>query len=372
MRYVDHGNPVTKLASIQALEHGNAEGVHQGVMKGLATMEITADKLQHADSSFPTLVCANFDGASVMMGSKSGVATRIQQSFPWVIPIHCVTHKLELGILDGVKAVKYLSEFEAIVKTIYLFYHYSPKRRRELTEIATVLEEDLLQYGAVKNVRWVTSKSRALKVLSRNLPSTYVHVEHASANNRNADEVGKAQKIKKTIQTVRFVKYLHLMQDFLELVVATSRSFQQIALLIVDVPNHIDQLIMKLKHLKSFPGKHMGEFYEKLHKDATFGDTGFKVNTAPSGKLPTSADYTTDKDVAELVDATIKYLTSMEPPLSYFNAMNVPMWPYDSEELVDYGVGDISGLVNHYRILFTDKEVYNIPLECIIMLLIID
>ena len=43
---VDHGNPVTKLASIQALEHGNAEGVHQGVMKGLATMELIADKLQ--------------------------------------------------------------------------------------------------------------------------------------------------------------------------------------------------------------------------------------------------------------------------------------------------------------------------------------
>ena len=78
-------------------------------MKGLATMELTADKLQPADSSFPTLVCANFDGASVMMGSKSGVATRIQQSFPWVIPIHCVAHKLELGILDGVKAVKYIN-----------------------------------------------------------------------------------------------------------------------------------------------------------------------------------------------------------------------------------------------------------------------
>ena len=96
-----------------------------------------------------------------------------------------------------------------------------------------------------------------------------------------------------------------------------------------------------------------------------FGDTGFKVNTAHSGKVPTSADYATDKDVAELVDATIKYLTSsfstsMEPPLSYFNDMNVPLWPYDSEELVDYRVGDIAVLVNHYRILFTDEEVDNI------------
>ena len=102
------------------------------------------------------------------------VATRIQQSFPWVIPIHCVAHKLELGILDGVKAVKYLSEFEAIVKTIYLFYHYSPKRRRELTEIATVLEEDLLQYGAVKNVDGSVSGMNRIKTAQRNSMSEVV------------------------------------------------------------------------------------------------------------------------------------------------------------------------------------------------------
>ena len=91
----------------------------------------------------------------------------------------------------------------------------------------------------------------------------------------------------------------------------------------------------------------------------------------PSGSSITSrssADYATNKDVAELVDAIIKYLTSrfstsMELPLNYFNAMNVPLWPYDSEELVDYGVRDIADLVNHYRILFTDEEVDNIPLE---------
>ena len=61
----------------------------------------------------------------------------------------------------------------------------------------------------------------------------------------------------------------------------------------------------------------MGESYEKLHEDATFRDTGVKVNTAPSGNVPTSADYATDKDVAGFVDATIKYLTSREPPLSF-------------------------------------------------------
>ena len=86
VRYVDHGNPVTTLASIQTLEHGNADGVHQGVRK-----ELNADKHQPADSAFPTLVCANFDGAQ-KWGSNTHTA---------VIP----AHKLELGILDGVKAI---------------------------------------------------------------------------------------------------------------------------------------------------------------------------------------------------------------------------------------------------------------------------
>ena len=126
--------------------------------------------------------------------------------------------------------------------------------------------------------------------------------------------------------------------------------------------------IMKLKHLRSFPGKHMVVFYEKLHEDSISGDTGFKLNTCPSVKVPTSAEYATDKDVAELVNSTIKYITSrfctsMEPPLSYFIAMNVTMWPYDHAELVDYGVGNIAVLVNHYRMPFTEEEVDNISLN---------
>ncbi len=138
VRYVHHGNPVTRLASIEALDHGNAEGVHAGVMAGLASVNLSAENLKPTEATYPTLVSANFDGAAVMMGVKSGVATRIQESFPWIIPVHCVAHKLELGILDGVKSVEYLAKFEAMVKKIYLFYHYSPKRRRELAEIAKV------------------------------------------------------------------------------------------------------------------------------------------------------------------------------------------------------------------------------------------
>ena len=42
--YVRQGNPITRLASIQALEHGYAEGGHQGMMQGLARIGLSLGK----------------------------------------------------------------------------------------------------------------------------------------------------------------------------------------------------------------------------------------------------------------------------------------------------------------------------------------
>ena len=225
-----------------------------------------------------------------------------------------------------------------------------------------------MNYGAVKSVRWVASKSRALSALSRNLHSTYMHAEHASSNQRNTDEVGKAQSIKRAIGSVRFVKYLYLMQDFLAIVVATSRLFQQNVLLIVEVPNHIDQLVMQLKHMKTVPGKHMLEFYEKMHADGTFGTTRFKLNMAPTGKVPIAEEYSTDPDVVQLIDATLDYIkkrfsSSMKAPFSHFDAFNFHVWPYNLDELVIHGDDDITGLVTHFKDLLSEEEVARIANE---------
>ena len=50
-----------------------------------------------------------------MMGCTSGVSTLMKQDKPYIVPVHCVTHKLELGILDAGKEVDYLETFEQTV-----------------------------------------------------------------------------------------------------------------------------------------------------------------------------------------------------------------------------------------------------------------
>lgn len=115
------------------------------------------------------MIGANFDGASVMMGVRTGVRALLQRDFPAIIVIHCVAHKLELSVLDAAKSMPYLQKFEATMKSIFNFYHFPPKRRRELAEMADLVSTMLTNYSSVKAVRWVASKSRALVAVKKTL-----------------------------------------------------------------------------------------------------------------------------------------------------------------------------------------------------------
>ncbi|XP_021358670.1 zinc finger protein 862-like [Mizuhopecten yessoensis] len=148
VRYVGiNGHPVTQFVSIVALQSAHAEGVLTGIDEALNSVGISRELV---DSE---LVWCNFDGAAVLSGSKTGVATRMRERLVGrdiVVP-HCVAHNLEFGVLDAIKQVKYLTIFQSTVQLVYKFYYYSPKRRRELSEIAKILEESTISQTRLQN-----------------------------------------------------------------------------------------------------------------------------------------------------------------------------------------------------------------------------
>ena len=126
VRYVDkQGQPRTKFVDIVPLESATADGVCKPVTTSLETIDIDQETLKKK------LVGCNFDGASVMIGKKSGVAVQIQKKVPQpVVILHCVAHNLELAVLDAVKTVPYLETFHETIRQVFKFYYYSPKKRR--------------------------------------------------------------------------------------------------------------------------------------------------------------------------------------------------------------------------------------------------
>ena len=108
---------------------------------------------------------------------KEGVIQHLQAKIGRpIIVMHCVAHRLELAVLDAVKTCSYLSRFEDTVKSIFKFYFYS--RRREVNEIANILEEDTVYYSGIQATRWLASRHRAICSLEKHFPTTVMHLQH--------------------------------------------------------------------------------------------------------------------------------------------------------------------------------------------------
>ena len=353
VRYIHKGEPVTELAEIVPLESAKATGVYKAVKQGIAAVK---------REDGPSLIGANFDGASVMIGEKSGVKALLKKDFPVITVIHCVAHKLELSVLDAAKSMPYLQIFEETIKSIFNFYHFSTKRRRELAEIADLLSTMLTNYSSVKAVRWVASKSRALLAVKKNFASTVMHTEDASQGSKDAKTKGKAASIHKEITTVRFVKMLHFMLDLMDIITETSKIFQREKLTIPEVPDIIQETTMKLMNLKQHIGKHSKEFYDNLTASKQFGDQKIQLK----GAAP--AAYKEDNDIKKLLENAISYLQSRfenfkEAPLVYFKIFNFKFWHREQEQLALFGGDDVQCIVDHYKEQLSGDEFNKIPQE---------
>ena len=59
------------------------------------------------------LVAFASDGASVMLGRKSGVAKQLSERYPNILTWHCLNHRLELAVGDTVSDVRGVNHFQA-------------------------------------------------------------------------------------------------------------------------------------------------------------------------------------------------------------------------------------------------------------------
>ena len=66
------------------------------------------------------LIAFATDGASVMLGRRSGVAIRIREKFPRVITWHCIAHRLELAVNDSVEEVTGVNNFRIFMDKLYI------------------------------------------------------------------------------------------------------------------------------------------------------------------------------------------------------------------------------------------------------------
>ena len=92
------------------------------------------------------------------------MAAKLKRDSGLIVTIHCVAHRLELGILDAIKQNNRLKRLQQVLQLMYHHYHYSPKALRELRDLAAALEEKVLKPTNIYGSRWLPYIRRAANV----------------------------------------------------------------------------------------------------------------------------------------------------------------------------------------------------------------
>ena len=111
-----------------------------------------------------------FDGASNMLGPKTGVAKRIQDVQPKAHATHCYAHSLSLSVKDMTSNCALLSQTMDIAKEIVTLIKFSPKREcllKELKDNLEVKDEDTRPRGIIGlcPTRWTVRASCFRRIL---------------------------------------------------------------------------------------------------------------------------------------------------------------------------------------------------------------
>lgn len=201
------------------------------------------------------LIAFACDGASVMIGKKSGVATRLQTIFPNLLVWHCSNHRLELAVNDCVNEVSGINYFKIFIDKLYTLYHLSPKNQNELKKAAASLEAQILRIGRILSVRWVASSKRTINAVLHNYQALCEHFETASKDlTRDTKERAKYNGLLNIMTDVQFLKNLHAMSDALDEMGDLSEVLQRQNITLVEADKAIRTTIRIFDSMTTQPG----------------------------------------------------------------------------------------------------------------------
>lgn len=197
------------------INDGKAETVFNSIVNFLQESGIDMSKVSGLGS----------DGASVMMGKKSGVGVRMKTVNNRVIHIWCAAHRLALVSYWASKTIPYMKTMNEVLISIYNFYQYSAPRLQKLRELQKIMGQKVKRFRKPTQVRWL-SLSEAIKSVHDSYSSLVLSLEHEKASNPNTEGARKATFILKTIKTFKFVSSLSFLRDILEELDRVSKLFQ--------------------------------------------------------------------------------------------------------------------------------------------------
>ncbi|KAH7421532.1 hypothetical protein KP509_13G062500 [Ceratopteris richardii] len=221
------GKGPTKCAFVEllAVENANAKCIYDAISAFINENMLDIRKL----------IAIATNGASVMIGHKTGVLSRFQESMPHIMGVHCIAHRQALAAKDGFATHPNIFAFvDKVANKVYSWLGKSSKRHEELWKI--MHEYDMLDTRALQihSVRWL-SRGQVMERLV-NIMSAILHQwEHSE----------KKWYKSITIFAVQFM--IHFLVDVLNELNKLNMEFQWHDMDVTIISALLDLTIEKLK-----------------------------------------------------------------------------------------------------------------------------
>ena len=159
-----------------------------------------------------------------------------------------MAHRLQLAVLDSLKAVPFMQEVEKTFRGLYIYSYSLPKRSSQLKEVAAALQMQLLKLKDINAVRWVASKEQALQAFLKSCQAVVFQLQKNS--NAGTSDTQKAKVLLKAICNFRFLKYCHFLYDFLAVLRPLSATFQRENLMFTEIKPSVNHAFSLLSNLE--------------------------------------------------------------------------------------------------------------------------
>ena len=231
LSFIQFANPETGVPEVHFLSIQdvleNSTSANAATIVKLIREELSKDGLDINKLSSPAS-----DGASVMTGSRNGVAAKLRETVPTLIKIHCICHRLALACNDANGSLTSISQVETVLQQLWSFSENSAARSAIYVQITSEMKklESMSEKSKEKlekkeqkacRTRWL-SLDRSVESVCRNFPALLQTLRWYQNKDSNPTAIGLLKKLKKP----DFIGVLYILKGVLPVLLTLSKVFQ--------------------------------------------------------------------------------------------------------------------------------------------------
>ena len=355
VRYLDMGTGVvTSFIGIEDTKHATAEGI-------LETVDAIFTRVGVLDWR-NKVVALGTDGAAVNLGSKDGVAAKLRRDISHLVTVHCIAHRLELGILNAIQQHPRLTQLNDALAHLYEQYKQSPKALRELKMLGEVLEEKVLKPTNLSGARWLPFHYRALLTACQSYRVFVTHFEEIISPDRprksSPTQIGRAKNLLKFMKDFECLLFMFFMCDILHCLSQLSLTFQKDDLTVGEALEKYEETCLQITDLV---GNGTGIWQSKVMAALITTPAiyeGVELNNVNATPSATETRTRVKEDICSSIlrhlDDRLKDL-SQDSILAQFKALDPSTWPNldhhdfsSKKSFIESGKQNVITLHKHY------------------------